>query len=254
MTTIRNLAMQYWNKLESKDKADLVYITYREQFKDRHYNSLTGSEIENIFYQEVIVEWFQGFNIDERRKLSHKYFPYFNNGFGITAPLPKYIGHIKEIYLKEHTKEEQVNEYPVGTVVRDMYNLAEDEFDKPTYTKLKSGKWKNGNIWDFTINSESIGDNKRFKVVFIPEQPANLYCVSSNALVYGKPCEKWCGSEHCLKNEQPKEEVDVWDEMINKLNDLTFKNITSENPLLKEDYSKWISEQMKQHYTLIKKQ
>lgn len=24
-----------------------------------------------------------------------------------------------------------------------------------------------------------------------------FYCVSSNALVYGKPCEKWCGDENC---------------------------------------------------------
>lgn len=24
-----------------------------------------------------------------------------------------------------------------------------------------------------------------------------FYCVSSDALVYGKPCNEWCGSEHC---------------------------------------------------------
>lgn len=24
-----------------------------------------------------------------------------------------------------------------------------------------------------------------------------FYCVSSNALVYGKPCEKWCGDKNC---------------------------------------------------------
>jgi hypothetical protein len=24
-----------------------------------------------------------------------------------------------------------------------------------------------------------------------------FYCVSSDALVYGKPCEKWCGDENC---------------------------------------------------------
>lgn len=24
-----------------------------------------------------------------------------------------------------------------------------------------------------------------------------FYCVSSDALVYGKPCKKWCGDEHC---------------------------------------------------------
>ena len=26
--------------------------------------------------------------------------------------------------------------YPKGTIVRDMFNLAEDEFDKPCYTKI----------------------------------------------------------------------------------------------------------------------
>ncbi len=24
-----------------------------------------------------------------------------------------------------------------------------------------------------------------------------FYCVSSDALVYGKPCKEWCGDEHC---------------------------------------------------------
>jgi hypothetical protein len=33
-----------------------------------------------------------------------------------------------------------------------------------------------------------------FNVVGRSEQ---FYCVSSNALVYGKPCEKWCGDENC---------------------------------------------------------
>lgn len=28
-------------------------------------------------------------------------------------------------------------------------------------------------------------------------QSEQFYCVSSNALVYGKPCEKWCGDENC---------------------------------------------------------
>lgn len=28
-------------------------------------------------------------------------------------------------------------------------------------------------------------------------QSEQFYCVSSNALVYGKPCKKWCGDENC---------------------------------------------------------
>lgn len=29
------------------------------------------------------------------------------------------------------------------------------------------------------------------------EQREQFYCVSSNALVYGNPCKKWCGDENC---------------------------------------------------------
>ena len=31
----------------------------------------------------------------------------------------------------------------------------------------------------------------------VVEQSEQFYCVSSDALVYGKPCKKWCGDEHC---------------------------------------------------------
>ena len=28
-------------------------------------------------------------------------------------------------------------------------------------------------------------------------QSEQFYCLSSDALVYGKPCKKWCGNIHC---------------------------------------------------------
>lgn len=31
----------------------------------------------------------------------------------------------------------------------------------------------------------------------VSDQSEQFYCVSSNALVYGKPCEKWCGDKNC---------------------------------------------------------
>ena len=34
-----------------------------------------------------------------------------------------------------------------------------------------------------------------------------LYCVSSDALVYGKPCDKWCGDKNCWRGEVPSEGV-----------------------------------------------
>ena len=61
--------------------------------------------------------------------------------------------------------------YPKGTIVRDMFNLAEDEFDKPCYTKIENGKWiySKSNSIEFTIEDSSIGEEKRFKIISIPE-------------------------------------------------------------------------------------
>jgi hypothetical protein len=38
------------------------------------------------------------------------------------------------------------------------------------------------------------------KYKHIPEKKEDnkhFYCVSSEALVYGRPCKKWCGLKHC---------------------------------------------------------
>ena len=34
-----------------------------------------------------------------------------------------------------------------------------------------------------------------------------LYCVSSDSLVYGKSCDKWCGDKNCWRGEAPSEGV-----------------------------------------------
>lgn len=47
------------------------------------------------------------------------------------------------------------------------------------------------NLHDINESSDTIVSKKT------PEGYA-LYCVSSDALVYRKPCKTWCGSEHCL--------------------------------------------------------
>ena len=31
-----------------------------------------------------------------------------------------------------------------------------------------------------------------------------MYCVSSDALVYGKPCKEWCGDENCWRGGSAK--------------------------------------------------
>lgn len=118
------------------------------------------------------------------------------------------------------------------------------------------------------------------------EQPSNLYCVSSSALVYGKSCEKWCGSEHCLRSEQPKEEQMIkptqpyfkgkGEHSVNELEKMCqqYKDYISHiNSQPKEEVDVWdeaankyfnsdgcnndaneLLRFFKQHYTLIKKQ
>jgi hypothetical protein len=61
--------------------------------------------------------------------------------------------------------------YTEGEVIQAM---TEDRFIEA----LKEAKF-------ITSNTVLGGDSEQF------------YCVSSNALVYGKPCEKWCGDENC---------------------------------------------------------
>ncbi len=106
--------------------------------------------------------------------------------------------------------------YPTGTVVRDMYNLAEDEFDKPCYTKLENGNWAYGTQLYFTIKDESIGEGKRFKVVSIPTQP--------------------------------KVEDNSWDEAQKK-----FEVYCKLYPEIEGSYFDFIAWAKTQHYTLIKK-
>jgi hypothetical protein len=60
MNIIRQLAMQWWNNLlpiadsETLNKTALCEQYYRFE---RTHQSLTGLEIENIFYNEVILKW-----------------------------------------------------------------------------------------------------------------------------------------------------------------------------------------------------
>lgn len=90
-TTIRQLAMQYFNKLDTYNKSELSHKYYKETI-GYNFTSLTGREIENIFYQEVIVKWFQ------EHPLYH-----LCNGMQKEK--------IIAAYLEEHTKEQPMSEY-----------------------------------------------------------------------------------------------------------------------------------------------
>ena len=65
----------------------------------KDYTELTGREIENIFYNEVIVKWWD--NLPTWGNPSKEYFMGLYFVDDIVTP-----ERIKEIYLKEHTKKQ----------------------------------------------------------------------------------------------------------------------------------------------------
>ena len=89
MNTIRQLAMQWFNPLSSAEKTRLTdnIGCIRCRF--------AGLEIENIFYNEVIVKWWD--NLENKFDVLTKYYPNSSSIFE---------KGLKEIYLKEHSKEE----------------------------------------------------------------------------------------------------------------------------------------------------
>jgi len=90
MNTIRQLAMQWFNPLSSAEKTRLTDTT-TDNIGCRRWETLTDLDIENIFYNEVIVKWYVGrygkieFDYNEKE--------------------------IRNIYLKEHSKEEPTENY-----------------------------------------------------------------------------------------------------------------------------------------------
>jgi hypothetical protein len=87
MNTIRQLAMQWSNNLLPANKDYLMSVYYNNSGRD--FSDLTGREIENIFYNEVILKWY----VSKYGKIEFDY----NEE------------EIKNIYLKEHSKEEPKN-------------------------------------------------------------------------------------------------------------------------------------------------
>ena len=42
-----------------------------------------------------------------------------------------------------------------------------------------------------------VPETKQLNIASVVWRSEPFYCVSSDALVYGKPCEKWCGDPNC---------------------------------------------------------
>jgi hypothetical protein len=57
MNTIRTLAMQWFNELDTYNKSELSHKYYKETIS-YNFTSLTGREIENIFYNDVVLVWY----------------------------------------------------------------------------------------------------------------------------------------------------------------------------------------------------
>jgi hypothetical protein len=100
MNTIRQLAMQWFNPLSSAEKTRLV-DTNPELFGGvRRWETLTGSEIENIFYNEVIVKWWD--SLDASKMGDFLY--HLRDGMDSMEEVTK--AEICTLYIKEHSKEE----------------------------------------------------------------------------------------------------------------------------------------------------
>ncbi len=99
-TTIRQLAMQFWNDLPKSANDEILNKT---KLCEKYYGSnrgwlyLTGSEIENIFYNEVILKWYQ------KRVDSEIDNPM---GFSVQGIIPEEM--IIADYLKEHSEPTSV--------------------------------------------------------------------------------------------------------------------------------------------------
>jgi hypothetical protein len=91
MNTIKDLAKNWWATLNWSLKDSLSNFYYNGAIQ----STLLDEEIENIFYQEVIIKWFQ----------DSYYSKITNSEEGYKANLLQ-AQDIIEIYLKEHTKEQ----------------------------------------------------------------------------------------------------------------------------------------------------
>lgn len=63
-------------------------------------------------------------------------------------------------------------------------------------------------LW-YYAQSQPLDANKVFEWFRADGQSGSggLYCVSSDSLVHGKSCDKWCGDKNCWRGEAPSEGV-----------------------------------------------
>lgn len=261
MEKIRTLAMQWFNPLSSAEKTRLV-DTNPELFGGvRRWETLTGSEIENIFYNEVVKKWFY----DEPLWVLVK-----NHQDAINASDSK----IKEIYLKEHSKEEPKydgNGKLISGQPKDEW-VSCVGYSAQEYPDFKKG-------WGIECFNGTKGTVEAYhnpylyiegQVDEIHKMNVKAYIAFEQPFYVNKDVEvesfkiSWDGSQYKvnipnynggevvpievynkLKNSQHKVEDNSWDDVEAEYLNSTFYDM--------EHYNSAFLEFLQQHYTLIKK-
>ena len=222
MNTIKDLAIKWWEDLSNREKAKLTF--YFDP--GRRWEWLFEAEIESIFYQEVIVKWFSSKTYHEQHELSDLYFDSRNPSLFIAE-------QVKEMYLKEHSKEEPALDF--------KYCKNEIEGGNKCYVQCDHCK----EYYAPLEMEQSLSVNKDVEVDEERIYPC-LKCSKLRTKAEGGTTFSVC--EDCWDKEQPKVEDNSWDEVrknyFNYVADCRLKGITY------LDLFKWLE----QHYTLIKKQ
>jgi hypothetical protein len=207
MNTIKDLALNWWNKLSNQEKAKLTF--YFDA--GRRWECLFEAEIESIFYQEVIVKWYVG-------KFGKVEFDYNEK-------------EIRNIYLKEHTKEQPLK----GDVLEEELWNTPQSVDNT----IQFEKWLEDKKQRYSTNKEECyQDILSSTTSAIDQYLKSPYQAQKGVLESAVKCNEMF-LEFC--DSQPKAiEDNVWDEVFQHYG----KPFTSGRDL-------W--DFLKQHYSLIKK-
>jgi hypothetical protein len=211
MNTIKDLALIWWYKECTKNKkCELTRKYYPRLEKDygfnRCYLNLRSGYLENIFYNEVIVKWW------DAKGLSKYLYDVTN--------INNRPAQLKEIYLKEHSKEEPALDfkYCKNEIEGGGKCTIQCDHCKEYYAPLEMEQPLSVNK-----NVEVDEKNKSDKEII--------------DIALGK-----------FKNfgEQPKVEDNSWDDVEAEYINSTFYDM--------EHYNSAFLEFLQQHYTLTKKQ
>lgn len=219
MTTIYNLATDWWDGLPITEKQKLYPQLVFEN----------TDIVQNLFYQEVIVKWYES--------------TYNTSLFQYPTE------EIKEIYLKEHTKDTSITCRICGGIGKPSkglvnYHNLQHQLAPYTTTEFKDKfedclKCENcGHSW---INGEEHTKEEKETIKSVTNCPT----CGSECTIGGDSTTHF----YIPKTSHPKEVVDVWDKFAKEYSQLHSLDL--------EQVRYWfipLIEFGKQHYTLIKKQ